>query len=186
MGLNDSIDYHFMVVGHTKNHCDAYFGLIKREMKKQDVWTPKDMMADVERSATSSSICRPGSDVQRADWKFLLAKYFKVTGIPGISTASHFQFSSEYPGHMVLRPSSANAAVKAVSLLQSGVSPAVIRANATSDLAPFGLPSQALNEIRATAKLNRREYLQREVLDRYVATQPEVQAEYFTSGTGRE
>ena len=87
---------------------------------------------------------------------------------------------------MVLRPSSANVAVKAVTLLQSGVSPAVIRANATSDLAPFGLPSQALNEIRATAKLNRREYLQREVLDRYVATQPEVQAEYFTSGTGRE
>ena len=78
MGLNDSIDYHFMVVGHTKNHCDAYFGLIKREIKKQDVWTP-NMMADVERSATSSSICRPGSDVQRADWKFLLAKYFKVT-----------------------------------------------------------------------------------------------------------
>ena len=49
VGLNDSIDYHFMVVGHTKNHCDAYFGLIKREMKKQDVWTPKDMMAVVEK-----------------------------------------------------------------------------------------------------------------------------------------
>ena len=83
---------------------------------------------------------------------------------------------------MILRPSSVNAVGKPVGLLRPGISPAVIRANANSDLVSFVLHSQALTTIKATDKLSRREYLQKEILDRYIATQPEIQA----SGTDRK
>ena len=70
VGLNDSIKLHFMVSGHTKNICDAYFGLVKRKVKRRDVWTPRDMMT-VVNACTESSICKPGSDVQWTNWKDL-------------------------------------------------------------------------------------------------------------------
>ncbi|EDQ85346.1 uncharacterized protein MONBRDRAFT_11901 [Monosiga brevicollis MX1] len=157
VGLSETINLHFMVLGHTKNHCDAYFGLIKRKLRRRDVWTPRDMM-DVVSASCPASICKPGNRVEWIDWKAILGQYFLDKGIPDISLMSHFEFSASWPGQVAIR-CTPDSAEQRIHLLRPGVTMDQVAARAVEDLAGMKLAIPSLSSLRATSKLNRHEYL---------------------------
>ena len=167
VGLNDSIKLHFMVSGHTKNICDAYFGLFKRKVKRRDVWTPRDMMT-VVNACTESSICKPGSDVQWTNWKDLTAQYLGKS-IQNISGVGHFEFSTEHPGTVRLRLMKDSSAVE-VDLRQSvSISPSVA---IDIDMARFPLTTVPLCEVKSAAYKTREGYLKTKIAEKYRCMEP--------------
>ena len=86
----------FLVAGHTKNFCDACFGLCKRSIKGQDVFSPSAAQDFYRGSAKCNRVARI-SDVVWYDWKAFLEQFFK--GVVKFITVYHeFEFRSSNPG----------------------------------------------------------------------------------------
>ncbi len=52
MGYFKSVQFIFLVVGHTKNAADRLFNLLKQEYRKQNLFTFEQLSATLDRSAS--------------------------------------------------------------------------------------------------------------------------------------
>ena len=105
-GRHTSINYSFLVVGHTKFAPDWSFGLFKRLYRRTKVNTIADIASVVDNSAqcnTSQVTCDEKGSIIAAsyDWSTYLAPHFKR--ILNIKKYHHFRLSSETPGIVYLK-----------------------------------------------------------------------------------
>ena len=98
VGAIEDIHVRFLVAGHTKNFCDACFGLCKRSLKGHDVLTPRDV---VNRYRTSGSCNRVVvldlTGPVWYDWKGFLGQFF-TKAVPMITERWEFRFIRTEPG----------------------------------------------------------------------------------------
>jgi hypothetical protein len=87
----------FLIAGHTKNFCDACFGLARRNTKGKDIFTPRDLVGLVRDSAICNEVEHAASGVVWYDWKAFLAQFFSKK-IPLISDMHEFWYKKENPG----------------------------------------------------------------------------------------
>lgn len=88
--------FKFLIAGHTKNFCDACFGLCKRSIKGKDVFTPKQLIACYNDSATCNRVVTT-SKVVWYDWKSFLSQFFSGA-VQNISSQHEFEFHRDQPG----------------------------------------------------------------------------------------
>lgn len=87
MGLNKSITYSFLVVGHTKFTPDSCFGLLKQRFRRTHVQSLDDIAKVVDESAYVNHVRLAGNEagnvfVPTFDWpSFFVPKMKKVVGI---------------------------------------------------------------------------------------------------------
>ena len=55
-GEFDSVDLRYIVEGHTKNRCDAAFGLIKRNLLQRNDEYPAEMRQTINSSSVSTDV----------------------------------------------------------------------------------------------------------------------------------
>ncbi|EDQ92071.1 uncharacterized protein MONBRDRAFT_22871 [Monosiga brevicollis MX1] len=160
---NDSIRLHFMVAGHTKNHCDAHFSLIKRAVKSKDIWTPLDVEHAVATSTKSSSACVPGNMVDWRDWKGYLEGFFDGL-VPSITTFAHFEFRKDIPGCVLVRHRPTGQP-KLYTLMKQGIDHSNLVPSAP--IRQLDIKSLDACFIDKKKDLTRRQYLKRHILERY-------------------
>ena len=91
-----SLVFKFLIAGHTKNFSDACFGLCKRSIKGKDVFTPKQLIACYNDSATCNRVVTT-SKVVWYDWKSFLSQFFSGT-VKDLSFQHEFEFHRDQPG----------------------------------------------------------------------------------------
>jgi hypothetical protein len=106
-GLHDKIELSFLVVGHTKFSPDGYFGLIKRQYRRSQVYT-YDQLSDIVESSSKNghNVCvRVSKNIDNPviyrDWSSWLSQYFKV--LKGISNYHHFKIEKQNPSTLVVK-----------------------------------------------------------------------------------
>lgn len=99
MGFEDEVQLCFLIVGHTKNVCDGFFGHVKRNCLKNDIYTPKAMM-DVIQNSSVNTDCISGTMVAWFQWKEMFERYFKVPNGFKISEYHVFKTQRTYPGFL--------------------------------------------------------------------------------------
>jgi len=106
----ERIEINFGIAGHTKNFCDAAFGLVKRKLKTTEAVTPAGVWEAVVLSTKSSNIPKCGSDVRWLNVKsFADAPTYFKNGLPvAVTSYQHFAFASESPGQIFSRKDSAD------------------------------------------------------------------------------
>ena len=92
IGLNEEIEYIFLIAGHTKCFCDACFGMLKRFIKKHDITSPQVLKDLINQSskANEGNVIIP-SQVQWIDWKQYLEQIYSEA-VPSISNQHLFFF----------------------------------------------------------------------------------------------
>ncbi len=155
-GLHESIEYSFLVAGHTKFSPDWCFGLMKQKLRRTfisslfDIIDANDKSTPVTRVNCSKLVGLHNGTVlvMTYDWANYLAPYFKK--LPGISKQHHFRFTKDLPGKVFYRES-ADSPEKEFQMLKD-----------VNRLPPRVLPPQVkpsgLDE-------ERRRYLHREIRD---------------------
>ncbi|PXF45203.1 hypothetical protein BWQ96_05033 [Gracilariopsis chorda] len=121
MKYEDEITLRFLLAGHTKNRCDAAFGLVKRRLKKFDVFSPGDMMKILEESSTSNKAVN-AKDVSWFNWKELLRQFYKVPTDFKLSTYHVFRFSHVNPEIVMVKHFSSDASWLSFKLTKRSVS----------------------------------------------------------------
>ena len=100
-GLNVSIEYSFMTVGHTKFSCDRWFGVFKKKVNR----TPVHSIYDIGKVCDDSGKCNESQLGSKHDgevfvkcfyWAEHLSQYFKK--VANITDYHHFKMSAEEPG----------------------------------------------------------------------------------------
>jgi hypothetical protein len=56
----------FLIKGHTKNDCDRLFNLMKKEYRKSNVYTPKDLKTSIKHDSIDTVIVDPATSFR--DW----------------------------------------------------------------------------------------------------------------------
>jgi len=87
----DSIHLMFLIAGHTKNFCDACFGLCKRSLKSKDILTPTDVVNAYSNSAKCNFV-QTTTGIIWYDWKSFLKQFFKGK-VKNILKQQHFYFN---------------------------------------------------------------------------------------------
>ena len=100
-GHHETIDYNFLLAGHTKFAPDWCFGLVKQKTRKTYISSLFDIARAVEDSATVNTAEFVGLHNGRVlvtmyDWTSFLETFFKK--IPRLKTFHHFCFNKDYPG----------------------------------------------------------------------------------------
>jgi hypothetical protein len=95
-----TIEINFGIAGHTKNYCDASFGLIKRQLKKMDVLTPHDAFRAVRDSTIRTNIPKCGTEVTWYNIKAFVdaLPYFSKKFPIKTTMIHHIEFSAATPG----------------------------------------------------------------------------------------
>jgi hypothetical protein len=102
MGLHDTVEMSFLVVGHTKFSPDGYFGLVRRHYRRSQVYTYEQLAKVIEGSSKNGhNACQRYSGVIYRDWSSWLSTYFKT--IPKITDYHHFRIDVKKPGIIALR-----------------------------------------------------------------------------------
>jgi hypothetical protein len=93
----NALHLRFLIAGHTKNFCDASFGLIKRAIKNQNVFTP-DQLVDFIASPSAGRCNVPvaASNVTWYDWKGFLSQFFSGV-VTDIKKKHEFAFKRTPP-----------------------------------------------------------------------------------------
>ena len=97
-GLHEKIELSFLIVGHTKFSPDGYFGLIKRDYRRSQIYTYEQLKNTIESSSKNGhNICvgNTSSPIIYRDWTSWLAQYFKP--LKGISNYHHFRIEENNP-----------------------------------------------------------------------------------------
>ena len=120
-GLHHTINYDFLLPGHTKFAPDWCFGLVKQKTRRTFISSLFNSARAVEKSASVNVAelagLRNGTvRIQTYDWVTYLGQYFKK--IPQIKTYHHFRFDKEYPGTVFCKQYW-DTEEKAVNLLKS-------------------------------------------------------------------
>ena len=120
-GLHHTINYDFLLPGHTKFAPDWCFGLVKQKTRRTFISSLFDIARAVEESASVivaelAGLHNGTVRIQTYDWVTYLGQYFKK--IPQIKTYHHFRFDKEYP-RTVFCKQYWDSEEKAVNLLKS-------------------------------------------------------------------
>lgn len=106
-GLHNKIELSFLIVGHTKFSPDGYFGLIKRQYRRSQVYT-YDQLSDIVESSSRNghNVCvrvskNIASPVIYRDWSSWLSQYFAT--FKGISNYHHFRVERKNPSILVVK-----------------------------------------------------------------------------------
>jgi hypothetical protein len=101
----ETVEVNFGVAGHTKNVCDAAFGLIKRQLRKIQANTPADVSRAVDESTKRTNISKCGTEVRWLDVKKFVStsNYFQDDLPFKTSTVHHLLFSVHCPGEVSYR-----------------------------------------------------------------------------------
>lgn len=107
-GLNTRIEISFLLVGHTKFAPDWCFGLLKQRFRKTRVGCLEDLVRVVNQSAETNTAELVGKEdgttlIEQFDWAGFFQPYFRRGAFDGIKSWHHLVFSSEKPGHAVVR-----------------------------------------------------------------------------------
>jgi len=100
-GLHKSIEYSFMVVGHTKFSCDRSFGVMKKKLNCMPLWNLYDIATAVDASGECNFAKlvgqHDGTVLEKTfDWVELLSRFFKK--LENITDYYHFHFDSKEEG----------------------------------------------------------------------------------------
>ena len=168
MDFETRIVLRFLVAGHTKNRCDAAFGLVKRRLKQFDVFCPRDMMKVISESSKSNEVVC-SRDVLWFNWKLLLSRFFTIPPRFKLSMYHVFEFSSTYKEGVSTKKLSSDQGTEQFTLLRTGVTREQVRDESVSLLQN---PSLVLNVtplqlVPSAQEKNREAYLVKNVLDRY-------------------
>lgn len=98
----ESVSIHFLVKGHTKNHCDRGFGNLKRRYAREDVWTLEQLETIVADSASTNECANVENDddVFR-DFKSPLNSLY--SNVNALQSYQLFSMSSSEPGVVLCR-----------------------------------------------------------------------------------
>ena len=157
MELHNSIQYSFLIAGHTKFGPDRCFGIIKKAYKVTYVSSLYEFARLVETSGTSgiNKTQLVGTHNGRVlvpvyDWSSFLGQYFKR--FPNILKFHHFRFSKENPG-MVFYKEFATSPEQSFMLLKNN---AILPPTLPEVINPDGLTEERKNylyrEIRQFCK----------------------------------
>ena len=122
------IELRFLVAGHTKNFCDACFGLCKRSLKGKDVFSPKTVRQFYADSASCNRVANV-SEVVWYDWKSFLGQFYDGK-VKHLKRYHEFKFSRKEPGVVSSREYADSRAWIKTSLFRRGVDPTVMYAPA--------------------------------------------------------
>ena len=100
-GLHRTIDYNFLLAGHTKFSPDWCFGLVKQKTRKTFISSLFDVARAVEDSASVNVAEFVGLHngtvlIPTYDWMSYLQTFFRK--VPQLKTYHHFRFDSDFPG----------------------------------------------------------------------------------------
>ena len=100
-GLHRTIDYNFLLAGHTKFSPDWCFGLVKQKTRKTFISSLFDVARAVEDSASVNVADFVGLHngtvlIPTYDWMSYLQTFFRK--VPQLKTYHHFRFDSDFPG----------------------------------------------------------------------------------------
>ncbi|PXF44968.1 hypothetical protein BWQ96_05268 [Gracilariopsis chorda] len=102
MDYESKITLWFLVAGHTKNRCDAAFGLVNQRLKQFNVFSPRNMMKVIDESSVSNSfVC--ATDVEWIDWTRVLKRYYTVSNHFKLSKFHVFKFLSTYKEDVMVK-----------------------------------------------------------------------------------
>ena len=87
-GRHHTIQYNFLIAGHTKFAPDWCFGLVKQRTRKTFI----SSLFDIARAVEDSAIV----NTAEYDWMSYLDTFFKK--IPHLKTYHHFRFDKAFPG----------------------------------------------------------------------------------------
>jgi hypothetical protein len=93
-----SIELCFMEPGHTKFSCDAHFGMIKKELKRSDVFDKFDLADCVRRSSQSNdTVMIRDHDGELQVPVYNWSEYFApLDSIPNLTDYCHFKFLGNF------------------------------------------------------------------------------------------
>ena len=100
--LHDSINYNFLLPGHTKCAPDWCFGLVKQKTRRTFISSLFDIARTVEDSPAVNVAELVGLHngtvliIATYNWVAYLGQYFKK--VPQIKSFYHFRFDKEHPG----------------------------------------------------------------------------------------
>lgn len=100
-GLHHTINYDFLVPGHTKFAPDWCFGLVKQKTRRTFISSLFDIAKVIEECASVNTAELVGLHngtvcIHAYDWTTYLGRYFKK--FPKIKSYYHFRFDNDYPG----------------------------------------------------------------------------------------
>ena len=120
IGLNDSINYDFLLPGHSKFAPDWCFALVKQKTRRTFISSLFDIERTVEDSAAVNVVELVGLHnrsvlIATYDWVAYLGQYFKK--LPEIKSFYHFRFDKEHPATVFCKQYR-DSEEKAVNLLR--------------------------------------------------------------------
>ena len=179
----------FLVAGHTKNFCDACFGLCKRSIKGQEVFTPKQLVAKYEGSATCNKVVT-ASKVVWYDWKEFLSQFFSGT-VARMNSFYEFEFYNEKPGYVKYKEFYDSPTWSEINLLKEGVNPNNV-AFPTGDFKPLDkfivepetyLLSNKIITKKHGPDMTREQYLREQVTSHwFIGDKEPLKEDYFGNG----
>jgi hypothetical protein len=159
----EEISLRFLVAGHTKNFCDACFGLLNRSIKDKQVLTPTDCIENFKHSSSCNTVADARA-VTWYDWKSFLEQYYDKK-IIDISAMHLFRFRKDAPGVVEYKMKDEDTEWQQLCLFKSGVDAALIPSTpASRQVNPDDYKLE--NQI-AGPNLSRRQYLDR-ILELFV------------------
>ena len=181
----------FLVAGHTKNFCDVCFGMCKRSIKGQDVFSPAALQAFYASSAKCNRVARI-SDVVWYDWKGFLGQFYSGK-IPMVSVQHEFEFRRSNPGVVFYKKYADSPQWSETNLFTriEGVNTAAMKdaiRNGSDKFAPLSdfiidTSSYALENREVVRKgqplTTRKAYLQEDVVNEYFVGDKEHHADKF-------
>ena len=119
-GLHDRIQMNFMLPGHTKFHPDSYFGLFKKNYRRQDHIDDMADLVECVRKSGQDVECVPQlyQQWEYYDWNAFLSQWFEPLSAFGHSHT--FEFDREHPSVMVMRAMPSDTNPTKVNMLRRG------------------------------------------------------------------
>jgi len=183
----EEIHLRFLVAGHTKNFCDACFGLCKRSLKGKNVLSPLDVCKLYKNSGRCNRVQTPKTGVVWYDWKAFLGQFFDKT-IPMLSMLHEFKFLRSNPGIVYYKHYANSEHWYELQLFKSGITADNVRIP-SGDLCggwTFERESGSFNKmdkiVKETPVTTRLQYLQSLSEDMLVGDMKVPEEEFFGPG----
>lgn len=183
-GVYDDVELYFMIAGHTKNICDGSFGNVKQNFRGRDVFTPKDMMETIQTSA-ETTVCISSVKVQWVKWKEVLGSYFKVPKEMKITQYQYFSVRKSQPTSICARKlhDSTDSSIfefrsnmdKYESDTVESIRMDLLRPEHTAKWPDLG-------SVHSSNHQNRRNYLEKTIIEPLFSNNDALKEEYFSSG----
>lgn len=182
----DEIELNFLIAGHTNNKCDGALGCIKKQIRRSDVRFPKEMKELVNNSYASTVAVSP-QEIDWFLWKNILGQMFYVPSALKINSFHQFKLSKHDVDGKNCRPGVLFA--REASTVRIWNRFYLRKRERTINPVSFEMPEELLTsyraniprlpEVRISKDLTRRQYLVRNVHQRYYEHDESFEGEYF-------